>query len=63
MCTYIEDYKDQNLSTFTKNFFFKYFHVYLHKMIQIKVGNTKSLYIIYILNLKTYFKYENKCIE
>lgn len=45
---------DQNLSTFTKKIVFKYFHVYLHKMIQIKVGNTKPLNIIHILNLTTY---------
>lgn len=47
----------QNLSTFSKKVL-KYFHVYLHKMIQTKVGSTKSLYITYI-----YFKSYNICME
>lgn len=47
---------DQNSSTFTKKIVFKYFQVYLYKMTQTKIGNTKSLYIIYILNITT-------CIE
>lgn len=42
---------DQNSSTFTKKIVFRYFQVYLYKMIQTKIGNTKSLYIIYILNI------------